>query len=318
MTQKKFFQLAVMVVGFVWVFCGTFAVALTVQRRSNKNVPVTVPVATTSSPASQQGIFATYPTSGTPVTTSQMPAINQSQQSTGASLPVSTESTTLAPLVTTTEPSTVPRVAVPQDKNEIITAYINGINTLKSTPNFVLNKNDTLNISIDEITGGSMAQSFANTMIPKPVPENYSFVNGIDETSGKTPNEVIAPLNVQARVDPNAVTNAVAQANADGGYTVQLTIKEEIQTNTSPAPNLSTMVQIIDTSSFLPSGAKIQEMTVNYAPSTITASFDNLNRIVSMQHVLVSEGGGTGSMLGFTASMKMHGDYTSDYTISYN
>ncbi len=314
MTQKKFFQLAVMVVGFVWIFCGTFAVALTVQRRSDKNVPVTAPPATTTTtPAGQQGIFATFPTMAVQNTTLPTVAQSEQQQSTTAA-----DSTTLAPMQTTTEPSTAPRVSVPEGKEKIVTAYVNGINNLKNTPAFILNKNDTLNITIDEITGGSMVQSFANTLIPKPVPESYTFIGGIDEASGKSPNAVIAPLNVPAKVDVNAVTSAAAQANADGGYTVQLVIKDEIQTLNAPAPNLSTMVQVIDPSAFLPGNATVQEMTVNYAPSTITAVFDNQNRIVSMQHVLVSDGGGKGSMLGITATMKMHGNYTSDYTISYN
>ncbi len=208
--------------------------------------------------------------------------------------------------------------STPETKENIVSAYINGVNALKNTKNFTMNKNDTLNITIDEITGGSMVQSFLNTLIPSPSPESYTFVGGVDSATNATPNSTIAPLNKAAKVDVNAVTSAVAQQNPDGGYTIQLVIQPEVQTLSSPAPNLSTMVQVYDANTLLPAGFTIQEMTVNYAPTTITAVFDSLNRIVSMQHILVSQGGGSGNILGITATTTMHGDYTSAYTISYN
>lgn len=313
MTEKKFLQIAGIAVAFVWVFCATFAIALTIQRKSEQRIPVTAPPATTTTtPSQQQGIFATYPTTAA-LTLNTLPSTTQA-----TTAPVE-ENTTAAPVETTTQPTTTQNtLTVPQSKEEIVAAYVNGVNTLKNTPNFVMNKNDTLNITIDEITGGSMVQNFANTLIPTPTPESYTFVGGVDSATNATPNSTVAPLNVAAKVDVNAVTSAVAQQNADGGYTLQLVIQPEVQTYTSPAPNLSTMVQVIDANSLLPSGATIKDMTVNYEPSTITAVFDSQNRIVSMQHILVSQGGGSGSMLGITASMTMHGNYTSDYTINYN
>lgn len=311
MTEKKFLQIAGIAVAFVWVFCATFAIALTVQRKSQQKIPVTAPPATTTTtPAQQQGIFATYPT------TAALTTLPTTTQPTTA--PANINTTT--PIVeSTTQPTTTQKFqTVPQGKQEIVAAYINGVNTLKNTQNFTMNKNDSLNITIDEITGGSAVEAFANSLIPSPPPENYTFIGGVDSATNATPNSTIAPLNTAARVDVNAVTSAVSQQNADGGYTVQLVIQSEVQTLNAPAPNLSTMVQVIDAASLLPSGATIQEMTVNYEPSTITAVFDNQNRIVSMQHKLISQGGGKGSMLLITATMSMHGDYTSDYTINYN
>lgn len=313
MTQKKFFQIAAIIVGFVWVFCGTFAIAITVQRKSDKAIPVTNPLATTTTTpaANAQSIFGTSPNT--------LPNYNTTVPT--ASSPLPTAGTTQPATQPTTQPTTQSTASsVPQGKDAIVAAYINGVNTLKSTSNFLLNKNDTLNIEIDEITGGSLVESVAGSLIPKPQPESYTFLGGVDATSGMTPNQVIAPLNVPANVDINAVTNAVSQQNADGGYTVQLTLQAEQQTLTSPAPNLSTMVEVIDITSLIPNGFSLTEVTVNYSPSTITAVFDSQNRIVSMQHKLVSQGGGAGKVAfpPISASMTMHGDYTSDYTISYN
>lgn len=307
MTQKKFFQIAAISVGFVWVFCATFAIALTVQRRSDTNIPVTNPPATTTTtPAFNQPVYTTAPTQPTYT----MPTA-PSQSVTDA----------FSPSVSQTETQTATQAQVstaPQGKEAIVAAYVNGVNQLKNTPNFILDKNDTLNITIDEITGGSVVENFASTLIPSPKPESYTFIGGVDTNSGKTPNQVVAPLNVAANVDINAVTSAVSQQNSDGGYTVQLVIKEEQQSLDTPAPNLSTMVQVIDFSSFLPPGVKLKEVHITYQPSTITAVFDSQGRIVSMNHTLISQGGGSGGMGFITASMEMHGTYTSDYKITYN
>lgn len=309
MTQKKFFQIAGIIVACVWVFCATFAIAITLQRKQdNKNIPVTNPPATTT----------TLPVQSTQNVFAASPATTLSSQTPQLSIPDSTLST--IPSQTTTVPSTTapPQSSTPQGKDAIISAYLNGVNTLKNTPNFSMNKNDTLNVQIDEITGGSAVEAFANTMIAAPAPESYVFTGGVDSATGKTPNSVIAPLNLSAAVDPNAVTQALSQPNADGGYTVSLTIQPEVQTQDAQAPNLYTMVQVIDVQSLVPSGATIKELTINYAPSSIVAVFDSQNRIVSMQHhLVVTQGGGKGSMLMIPITMSMHGEYISDYSITY-
>lgn len=312
MTQKKFLQIAAIVVACVWIVCGVAAISIAVQRNSESNIPVTNPLATTTTAptTNPQDIFGTSPNTQPTYNT---PTASVPQSTASPSAP----SVTAAPVSQSATPQTA---TTPQGKDAIVNAYITGVNNLKNTPNFKLNKNDTLDIEIDDITGGALVEGVANTLIPKPAPESYTFVGGVDSASGKTPNQVIAPLNTAAKVDINAVTNALSQRNADGGYTVQLTITAEQQTLTTPAPNLSTMVQVIDVASLIPSGFNLEAVTINYSPSVITAVFDSQNRIVSMQHTLVSSGGGSGKMSfpPISASMEMHGRYISDYTISYN
>ena len=311
MTQKKFFQIAGIAVIAVWVFCITFAVAYKVQTRSSdKNHPVTSPTATTTTTpfVNTTGYYDVQPSTDPVFAASPTTAGNQS-------LINPTSSVTTAP---TTQASNVP-----QDKGEIINAYVNGVNQLKNTQNFSMNKNDTLNVNITDvqISGGSAFKSavmaFANKMIAPPAPESYTFIGGVDAATGETPNSTIAPLNVAAQVDINAVTNATAAPTADGGYTVSLTIQPENQTMYAPAPNLSTMVEVIDVQSLLPANATLSDVNISYAPSTITAVFDSQNRIVSIEHKLESKGGGTGKMI-VEATMTMEGNYTSNYYITYN
>lgn len=309
MTQKKFFQIAAITVSFVWVFCITFAVAYTVRSKAINNpaivdpsaivtnAPITIP--TTTLPPSQL-------TTTAPV---QFPSVTS---------PVATPTNPVA----TTQPTTL-QSNCPRDKSEIVNAYINGVNLLKSTPNFSLQKNDTLNVTITDVqmSGGEALRGavmeVANDIIKPPVPESYNFINGVDAATGKTPTSTIAPLNLPAQVDVNAVTEAQAQPNADGGYTLMLVLQPETQTMHSPAPNLSTMVQVIDVNSLLPSGATLTDVNINYAPSTILAVFDNQNRIVSMEHKLTSQGYGSGKLI-ISVKMVMEGTYSSNYTVTYN
>ncbi len=320
MTQKKFFQLAGIVVIAVWVFCITFAVAYKVQTRTpDKNVPATNPPATTTTNP--------YQSTSTPLSGLLSPSQPSTNSIFGPSPTTANNQGLATPtLPTTAQPTTQPTTQAgitPQGKAEIINAYINGVNTLKNTQNFSMYQNDTLNVTITDVqmSGASAFKSavmaFANNLIAPPEPESYTFVGGVDAATGKTPNAVIAPLNTAAQVDINAVTNAVASPTADGGYTVELTIQPEEQTLYSPAPNLSTMVEIIDMTSRLPANATLTEMNISYAPTTITATFDSQNRITSMEHKLVSKGGGAGKMI-VEVTMQMEGDYTSNYTFTYN
>lgn len=312
MTQKKFFQIAGIAVAFVWVFCITFAIAYKVQNPAeSKNAPVTNPPATTT----------TIPYIAT---TAPLPGLlSPTQPSTDSIFAPSLTTAYTQPTVPTTTVPTTQASNVPQSKGEIINAYINGVNSLKNTQNFSMYQNDILNVTITDVqmSGGSALKSavmaFANNLIAPPEPESYTFTGGVDAATGKTPNAVIAPLNTAAQVDINAVTNATASPTADGGYTVMLTIQPENQTIHSPAPNLSTLVEVIDMTSRLPANATLTEMNISYAPTTITATFDSQNRIVAMEHKLVSQGGGTGKMF-VEVTMQMEGNYTSNYTFTYN
>lgn len=318
MTQKKFLQLSGIAVATVWIFCITFAIAYTIRSKSahgvpvNQNTPITtgvVELPSTTLPTT------TMPTTAVPQTVIPDAFTVPSTQS----LPSVTDiSTTVTPTETTTEKSIVPR-----EKTEIINAYVNGVNQLKQTQNFSMQKNDTLNVAITDVqmSGGNALRNtvmeFANSIIAPPEPESYTFIGGYDAATAETPNSTIAPLNKAAQVNYDAVTDASSSPTADGGYTVSLTIQPETQTMYAPAPNLSTMVEVIDPSTFLPNGATMTELSINYQPSGIKATFDSQNRIVAMEHNLTSKGSGSGKMI-VSVKMTMEGTYTSNYTITYN
>lgn len=314
MTQKKFFQIAVISVVCVWTFCITFAITFTLRNRSLNKAAASQQVIVTNAPITSPPttIPAVQTTTATPVTQATSPLVDVT--SSGDST-VTTSTTTEAPSQS---------ASYPKEKADIVNSYINGVNLLKNTPNFSMQKNDTLDVKITDvqIAGGdtfkNAVMNIANDIIKPPPAESYTFAGGVDAATNETPNSTIAPLNTAAKVDLNAVTDAKSQPNADGGYTVQITLQSESQSLNYAAPNLSTMVEVIDVSSLLPSGATLTDVNINYAPSIITAVFDSQNRITSMNHTLTSQGSGTGKMVGISATMIMEGTYSSNYTITYN
>jgi len=318
MTQKKFLQLAGIAVATVWVFCITFVIAYTIKSKSpqaipvDKQTPITTGVVNTT--AAPSTTLPALSTTIADIFTAPPTSVTNSAASTPNGLTTDTP---------TTEQPTTEKSKVPKEKADIINAYINGVNQLKNTQNFSMQKNDTLNVRITDVqmSGGNALKNavmeFANGLTSPPPPESYTFIGGYDAATGKTPNSTVAPLNKTAQVNYDAVTDASAAATADGGYTINLTLQPETQTMHAAAPNLSTMVQVIDPSILLPDGATLTELSINYQPSTIKATFDSQDRIVSMEHRLISQGGGSGKMI-ISVKMTMEGTYTSNYTITYN
>lgn len=320
MTQKKLLQIAGIAVACVWVFCITFAIAYTIKSRPGEKIPVNEGVELSTGVVDLPSTTKLEPSTTNPFTAPsqslESPTLPTASQSDG----IVTASTDNNSLQQTTEKEDD---GVPKEKNDIINAYINGVNALKNTQNFSMDKVDTLNVNITDVqmTGGSALKNtvmeFANNLIAPPEPESFNFIGGTDAATGETPNSTIAPLNAAAQVNPDAVTSASAIKNADGGYTVMLTIQSESQTMYSAAPNLSTMVEVIDASTLIPSGATMTELNIDYAPTEIKAVFDSQGRIVSIEHNLTSKGSGSGKMI-VNVKMAMEGTFTSIYTINYN
>lgn len=312
MEYKKIMQIAVLAVIVVWVFCISFAVSMKVVNKDSGT--------TTTLP---QEIITTG-SGDTVTTTSSSPQLNSG----GNNIDVISQSTTSQQTASTTAQSqqtattegSSTTLTVPKSKSEIISAYVNAVNTLKQTSNFSLYKDDKLNITIDSISGGSVVQSFAENMLAssQKQPVNYTFQNGVDSATGATPMSVIAPLNKSASIDESFVTNANATANADGGYTIDLNFASESQTYPNETVYHKNVVEVVDVAGLIPSGATVKNMDMTYSGTTIKATVNSSGKITYMRHYLnVANCTGSGSMSVFTMNITLHGDFVSEYTITY-
>lgn len=313
MEYKKIGQVAILAVIAVWVFCISFAVSYKLVKKEDSTT--TPPPQIESSSQGEQNTTA-YQSSGQ-LNSSGNNIVDVQSQSTSAqvSSPTATSSDSQSP-----SQSSGNTLKVPSGKSEIINAYVSGVNTLKQTGNFSLYKDDKLNITIDSISGGSVVQSFAENMLAssQKQPVTYNFQNGVDSGTGATPMSAVAPLNKSASIDESFVTNANATSDANGGYTIDLSFQSESQTYPNETVHHKNVVEVVDVAGLIPSGATVNYMDMTYSGTTIKATFDSSGRITYMRHYLnVANCKGSGSMSVFTMNITLHGDFVSEYTITY-
>ncbi len=319
MDYKKISQYSAIAVVAVWVFCLSFAVSMKIAK-VNEPASVLPPVIDTTAPtqgADDPG--TTAPNNNISPNGATNPlniGTNDPQPQQGLSQPPPQQGT---PVNTEPQPQGN-TLKVPSGKSEIIKAYVDGVNALKTSNSFSLYKDDKLNITIDSITGGSIVQSFAETLLAnnQKKPISYNFQNGYDAPTGATPTSAIAPLGQLASIEEGAITNATATANGDGGYTLNLSFIDETQVYPNETYHHKNAVEVVDVYGLVPSGATIDSMEMTYSGTTIQAVFNSEGKITYMKHYLnVSYAGGQGHMSVFTMTITLHGEFTSEYTITY-
>ena len=211
-------------------------------------------------------------------------------------------------------------VKIPASKSEAIAAYVNGINTLKQTPNFTCLRVSKLNVTIDKITGGSIVEGVANKVIAdnQIPPTTYTFVNGVDAATGVTPMAILPPPNKQCIINEDYVTSATCTPTADGGYTMTLLLKDEAHIHPNEAANLANIVEVVNTSSLIPPQANINYIEIYYSGVYVTANFDSQGRLTYAKNYMeVKQMRGSGSMIGFTMTVEGQGDFYGEYSITY-
>lgn len=328
MTNKKLLQIAGLVVAAIWVFCISLFIAL---KRIDRT-----PQQTSATPATVQSTSAYSLTSQATTQSNEKTSrytIGGNQVSTNVSVgdpdwyvaeSQSKQASQAASIAADIRDSSIKKAEkkVPDSKSEVIDAYVKAVNKLKSTKNFTLTKEDSLNVEIDDITGGAAVENIASTLIKnntQTAPVTYSFSNGIDSSSGKTPNAVIAPFNASASLKKSAVTSAKATSTGGGAYTVKIILGEAVQTLSLPAEGYATTMEVINVDSLgLTSSMKVTSLDITYNNSVIEASIDKDGKITSMSHeLIVTHAEGQGKYLVMPVTVELHGDYTSSYSISY-
>ena len=321
MDRKKFIQIIIIIIVIVWAFCGSLLISTSIAKKAGNDSTTTQPYV--------------YSTTATTVPTTTQPQTTTVPAETEPAFSVTIDNNVISTSVNVGDPdwkveydasvSASKEHAeinknVPVGKDNIIKAYVDGVNKLKSTADFSLYKDDKLNLVIDEMPAENIAKTMAENLMQQAQkkPITYNFVGGTDSASGKTPNQAIAPLNVGAAVEESAVTTAVASATDDGGFKVTILMAPELQTYTTPAKNHATMVEVVDITPYIPKGLTINTLDMSYTDTRIEAVFDKDGRITSMVHFLkVERAVSNVSFLNFPVEVIVHGDFTSNYTFSY-
>ena len=308
MEFKKLIRiLSVAAIG-VWLFCLSFLVAYQVTEKQVQKSTTLPPQIVTNTPINQGDATPTTQ----PIT--QLPTN-----------PIVDVNATTAPTQqgdAPTQPTQAPQQAsnVPSTTAEIIAAYVNGINTLKQTPNFTCLRVSKLNVNIDKISGGEIVEKAANMVIAQNhiPPTTYTFVNGVDAATGVTPMGILPPPNKQSIINESFVKSATATPTADGGYTMRIDLNNEAHIYPGQADNLVNIVEVVDTSALIPAQATTHYVEIYYSGVYVTANFDAQGRMTYTKNYMeVKEMRGSGSMIGFTMTVEGHGDFYGEYTITY-
>ena len=293
----------------VWLFCLSFLVAYQVTEKQAQKYTTTLPQIVTQTPINQgDSTPTTQPTAPLP---------------TNPIVDANATSPTQAPQgEAPTQPTQAPQQIsnVPSTTAEIVAAYVNGINTLKATPNFTCLRVSKLNVNIDKISGGSIVEKAANMVIEQNQipPTTYTFVNGVDAATGVTPMGILPPPNKQSIINESFIKSATATPTADGGYTLRIDLNDEAHIYPGQADNLVNIVEVVDTSALIPAQATTHYVEIYYSGVYVTANFDAQGRMTYTKNYMeVKEMRGSGSMMGFTMTVEGHGDFYGEYSITY-
>ena len=307
MDLKKLVKILSVVAIGIWLFCLSFLVTQQVVRRKIDANPTTMPIVTNTPINGDYNATQPDQQLQTPGIDYNIPTLSQP-----AGVDVPQTQAPGNPAQTTAK--------VPSTKAEIIAAYVNGINTLKATPNFTCLRTSKLNVSIDKISGGSVVEKAANMVIEQNQipPTTYTFVGGVDAASGATPMSILPPPNKQSIIHENFVRNATASPTADGGYTLRIDLNDEAHIYPGQADNLMNIVEIVDTSALIPAQATTHYMEIYYSGVYVIANFDAQGRMTYTKNYMeVQQMRGSGSMMGFTMTVEGHGDFYGEYAITY-
>ena len=309
MELKKLIRILSVAAIAAWLFCLSFLVSQQVVMKKMQSNTTTAPIITNTPIINDNLNQPTQPNQQL-----QTPGIDAN-----ATVPSQPAGVDTPDPQAPTNPAQ-PSLSVPSTTTEIVTAYVNGINTLKATPNFTCLRTSKLNVNIDKISGGSVVEKAANMVIEQNQipPTTYTFVGGVDAATGVTPMSILPPPNKQSIINESFVRSATASPTADGGYTLRIDLNDEAHIYPGQADNLMNIVEIVDTSALIPAQATTHYMEIYYSGVYVIANFDSQGRMTYTKNYMeVKQMRGSGSMMGFTMTVEGHGDFYGEYAITY-
>lgn len=320
MRQKKFIHLIIIFVIALWAFCISLVVSSSIAKKSGRDKTTTAAGApsfsqpVTTQPSTWQNNTTEYIppdiTLGNHVATTITPDDPDWKVSYDASVSDSKHQAEI-------------NKNVPVGKDNIVKAYVNGINKAKNTEKLTVSTDGSLDVSFDQITGGAAAEKIALDAMQNNAPKavTYNFIKGTDAETGQTTVTAIPPSGSYAKLSSDAVKQATANPTGDGGYKIIIVLKDETQTLTQEAVNHSKAIESLNFADFMPSGMEVDEMTITYSGATAEAVFDKDNRLISLSYKLpIASCSGSGTYSFVTKipiEFTLHGTQTRSCTFTY-
>ena len=265
------------------------------------------------------------PAPQTTTTTAAPQTTTTAAPATTTTAPAANDSTTTAPAgdTTTTAAPAADGVKVPSGNAEIVAAYNKAVNDAKHyTGKVTLKKHDIINVALPE----SAASKILNPIIAnltKTEPKEATFENavGVDDNTRELTKWIIPGGGRDAALQEAGVASASATANADGGYTMTITLVAETSTfdgtNTTSEPtHHKSIMDPLELGSLDLGPVKITNADMRYPGATMTATVDAQGRLVKLVQKLPLEGSGTGKA-GIPLTLEISGSMDGNYEFIY-
>ncbi len=215
--------------------------------------------------------------------------------------------------------------SLPTGVDEIAAKYNEVVNAAKTAQNVTIYRYEAISLNLTDCSI-SFATSTVNSILQQfvtPTERTTEITNGYTDggTGANTATNYIYPMNRDAEVQGSYLSSATAVENADGGYTMTLVFAAENSdfdgtTSTEPTGHNSAMDPLnLGTLDISP--ASIDSASMVYSGATVTATVNADGLLTEMHLDLPMEGGGTGSVIGFSVSLEIEGAMDGKITLTY-
>lgn len=174
-------------------------------------------------------------------------------------------------------------------KDTIITNFVNAVNKTKAvTDAYSCHHTEAYNVSIDEITGGSLIKSVANKLISsvvKPNDETLNFSGGtaVDFEGETVPS--LLPVSGACTLPSEGAASASASGTSDS-YTVDIKlVSESVDMNTKPTYN-GGAIGFLDISKIDLSFMTVTSCDVDYTGSEIVAQVNSSGLVTKATYTI--------------------------------
>ncbi len=197
------------------------------------------------------------------------------------------------------------------------------MNTTKSsTGSCTAHHKEGITVEITDCPGGNTVKNIITPLVDKftkPTEEDITFTNGAG-TNAKGESitfNSIPPVNKNFSLPAAGV--ASASASSDGTNTViNVTLVEEKTTLDSPVPQYtSNVIGYLNLNNLDLGSVKITACDFTYTGSSVTATIDSNNRIVSIKYRLPMAVTGSGSMGFIKATVGFTGEQNEEWTFNW-
>ncbi len=215
--------------------------------------------------------------------------------------------------------------SIPTGVDEIAAKYNEVVNAAKTAQNVTIYRYEAISLNLTDCSI-SFATSTINSILQQfvtPTERTTEITNGYTDggTGENTATNYIYPMGRDAEVVGSYLSSATAVENADGGYTMTLVFAAENSdfdgtTTTDPTGHNSAM-DPLNLGTLDVSPATIDEASMVYSGATVTATVNADGLLTEMTIDLPMDGGGTGSVIGFSVSLEIEGSMDALITLTY-